>query len=567
MNMEIGDHSAANPTSMRNDNSLESVRRSVTYHPSVWGDYFLAFGTDSGELSTPEEEQYLQRLKEEVRQLLDTTSDDSLRKLDLIDAVHRLGLAYQFEEEIQKSLDYIYNAYYVSFSRSEDDHDLFTVALRFRLLRQQGYHVPCDVFAKFKNLEGKFEDSLIKNVEGLYEAAHFAAHGEEILDEALGFCKTNLESFVRNMSGSSLAAQVDEALKQPIHKMLTVLGIKKFMSIYQEDESHNQVLLNFSKLHFNKLQKMYQKELSEITRWWKALDFEKKLPFARDGLVECYFWVLGIYFEPQYRFGRMLLSKLIQLASVLDDIYDVQGTFDELQLFTDAIERWDVSATHELPPYMRDYYKALLDVYAGAETELGETNRSYYVQYAIEEMKILARTYFEEAKWVFQNHIPSSMEEYMKVAVPSAGYVMVATTALVGMENLLIKKEELDWVSSEPLIVRASGIIARLMDDIVGHQSEKKSSAVECYMKEHGASKDEAFHELKRLIWNAWKDINQECLNPTRLVSMHILNRILNCARVIYFLYKDGDGYTNSKTKTTDLIKSVLVEPTPALEL
>ena len=56
-------------------------------------------------------------------------------------------------------------------------------------------------------------------------------------------------------------------------------------------------------------------------------------------VVECYFWILGVYFEPQYLIARKFLTKVIMLASVVDDIYDLYGTLDELLLFTDAVER------------------------------------------------------------------------------------------------------------------------------------------------------------------------------------------------------------------------------------
>lgn len=74
-------------------------------------------------------------------------------------------------------------------------------------------------------------------------------------------------------------------------------------------------------------------------RWWKNLDFATKLPFARDRLVECYFWMLGVYFEPQYYLARKISTKVIAMASIIDDIYDVHGTLDKLILLTDAISR------------------------------------------------------------------------------------------------------------------------------------------------------------------------------------------------------------------------------------
>ncbi|KAL4593838.1 hypothetical protein ACB092_M009800 [Castanea dentata] len=50
------------------------------------------------------------------------------------------------------------------------------------------------------------------------------------------------------------------------------------------------------------------------------------------------------------------------MASTIDDIYDAYGTYDELELFTDAIKRWDINRIDQLPEYMKLCYKALLDV-------------------------------------------------------------------------------------------------------------------------------------------------------------------------------------------------------------
>ena len=89
------------------------------------------------------------------------------------------------------------------------------------------------------------------------------------------------------------------------------------------------------------------------------------------------------------------------------------------------------------------------------------------------QMKKLIRAYFEEAKWFNEGYVPT-MEEYMKVALVSSGYMMLSTTCIVGMGELATN-EAFDWVSSEPLIVRASSTIARLMDDVVGHEVRKRS--------------------------------------------------------------------------------------------
>ena len=65
-----------------------------------------------------------------------------------------------------------------------------------------------------------------------------------------------------------------------------------------------------------------------------------KLDFVRDRLMEVYFWALGMAPDPQLSDCRKAVTKVFGLVTIIDDVYDVYGTLDELQLFTDAIERY-----------------------------------------------------------------------------------------------------------------------------------------------------------------------------------------------------------------------------------
>ena len=56
--------------------------------------------------------------------------------------------------------------------------------------------------------------------------------------------------------------------------------------------------------------------------------------------MECYFWVIGMYFEPQYSVARKIATKLCSMATMMDDIYDAFGRFEELKIFTEAIDRY-----------------------------------------------------------------------------------------------------------------------------------------------------------------------------------------------------------------------------------
>lgn len=124
------------------------------------------------------------------------------------------------------------------------------------------------MFGKFKNSQGNFNDSLVNDTRAIlsfYEATHLRVHGDEVLEEALVFTTSHLE-FLATHSSSPLRAKINHALKQPIRKNIPRLEARNDFSVYQEDPSCSEVLLNFAKLDFNILQKQHQKELSDIAK-------------------------------------------------------------------------------------------------------------------------------------------------------------------------------------------------------------------------------------------------------------------------------------------------------------
>ncbi|XP_042478206.1 (-)-germacrene D synthase-like isoform X2 [Macadamia integrifolia] len=461
------------------NSKTDIVRRSANYHPSIWGDQFLKYAPPAMVYEACPE--HVEELKE-VRRILMADANDPSKKLNLIDSLQRLGVAYHFEEEMEELLEKMHDALPVD--GLDGCSHLYTIALWFRLLRQQGYNVSSNVFNRFKDSKGSFNEELIKDVPGmlcLYEATFLKVHEEDILDEALTFTTTQLKSIVTDLK-PPLATQVIHALKQPLHKGMPRLEARHYITVYQEFKTKNETLLKLAKLDFNSLQLIHRQELSQLSRWWKDLDFATKLPYARDRLVECYFWIVGVYFETHYSLARMILTKVITMTSIIDDTYDVYGTLEELKLFTDAIDRWDISGMEQLPEYMKVLYSALLDVYNEIKQNLIKKGQSYRVNYAIEAVE------------------------------------------------------------------QARGDVC---------------SSVECYMKQHRVTEQEACDELHRRVEKAWKDINEECIKPSRspVPLMPFLMQIVNFTRMMDVIYKHDDGYSNAAQVLKEYITFLFIDP------
>ncbi|CAL9774242.1 unnamed protein product, partial [Musa acuminata subsp. burmannicoides] len=87
------------------------IRKSVSYHPTVWGDYFILQAQSSP--STQECDARMQEraaeLMEQVRSMFKDTTD-ILQTMDLVDSIQLLGLSYHFEKEISEALNRVHDA-------------------------------------------------------------------------------------------------------------------------------------------------------------------------------------------------------------------------------------------------------------------------------------------------------------------------------------------------------------------------------------------------------------------------------------------------------------------------
>ncbi|KAA8525635.1 hypothetical protein F0562_007483 [Nyssa sinensis] len=127
--------------------------------------------------------------------------------------------------------------------------------------------------------------------------------------------------------------------------------------------------------------------------------------------------------------------------------------------------------------------------------------------------------------------------------------------------------EALNWLQNKPKIIIAIEKICRLIDDVATYEVEtgrgQVATGIECYMKQHGVSKQEAMDELYKMAENAWKDLNEECLALTS-ISNHLLVRVVKLACVIEVVYKHfEDGYTIPEKMLKNYIISLLVDPIP----
>ncbi|PPS20465.1 hypothetical protein GOBAR_AA00117 [Gossypium barbadense] len=480
-----------------------SERRSGGYLPTVWD---------------PELIQSFTPLCTELKhatQLLFKSPTRPEEKLDMINKMQRLDVAKHFKKEIKEFLTHL---------DPNTPTDLFTVALQFRLLRHYGFSV--DVFNKFMNSDGKFKECLSEDAAGLlslYEASHLGVHEEDVLDEAKAFSTKHLKLALDKLElEKDLAQQIKESLEVPLHWRLPRMEARNFINIYQRDENKKLALLELAKLDFNLLQSVYLQELKELAEWWKGLKMKDKLPFARDRMVESYFWAMGSVPDPKFSKCRRNMTKYASLVTMLDDVYDIYGSKDELHKYTTAVKRWDLEAIVELPEYMKVCYKGMYnhvnEMLEDALNTLGLDILPYIkdqvrIQYANQENT--------KAEWYYGEYMPTTLDEYLKNAWISIGIpVGLAYIFLVEME-------------------RGEAI-----------------NSIQCYMIQEGVSEEEARDHIKDLISDLWKKLNKSVAHSS--LPTGFAEAALAMVRCVHGMYQFGDWFGIQSKANKDCQNSLL---------
>ncbi|KAG6472738.1 hypothetical protein ZIOFF_070215 [Zingiber officinale] len=299
-------------------------------------------------------------MKQEIRNMLcDARSSSEL--MLAIDCVQKLDVEHHFEEEIVAALESLYRESYAD-QLHRRVNTLHEAALLFRLLRQTRYPVSSD------HKRGEFMPSLTGGSHGIVSLleASYLNTGEGILYEANRFATHHLNSSMPHFA-PHFAKFIRQTLAHPYHVSLQSYRARRFLvSLGGGEQGRRKIVEEFARRDFKEVQLLHLQELEQVTSWWETLGLARELKFARDQPSKWYTWSMTVLSNPKFSSYRVALTKVIAFVYLIDDIFDVYGSLDELKLFVKAMNKWELSAnidplpicqaiTHENVSYLETY--------------------------------------------------------------------------------------------------------------------------------------------------------------------------------------------------------------------
>ncbi|XP_076891646.1 (E)-beta-ocimene synthase, chloroplastic-like [Bidens hawaiensis] len=490
---------------------------------------------------------------------------NTLELLEHIDDIERLGLGYRFQNHIQTLLDHVItSANGNNVELEEKECSLHEESLRFRIIRQHGYNVSQDFLRRFKEDHSGFigcRHTDVKGVLSLYEASHLAFMEESDLHEAKLFATEHLLKF-KGEENEALD-HINYALELPLYHRMLRLQARQYIDAYNNRRDANQLFPELATLDFNMIQAAYKRELKEVSKWWKNVGLVHKSGVVRDRLVEWFFWTVGVVFEPQYHTCRVGLTKVCALISVMDDIYDEYGSIDELEIFTDAIKRWDSNVMKRMPEYLQLVFATLFSTITEMSSNNSDAQREDITLVLVKVWGELLEAFLVEAKWTQAKHLPT-FKDYLDNGWRSASGVVILTHGYF-LINEEIEKDVVETLERYHDLMKWSSVIFRLYNDLVSSKNEIQSginvNAISCYMNENGVCEEVARAYVKTVIDKAWRKLINVHVACSQDLRNPFIDMAINLARTSCCGYQYGDGHGAPDAPAKDMVISMIIKP------
>ncbi|PVH65530.1 hypothetical protein PAHAL_1G016900 [Panicum hallii] len=480
---------------------------------------------------------HLQEGLTSMQKILQQRRSSGREMMATVDNLKRLCIDHYFEEEIESAMGACMDLLH--------SDDLFDATLAFRLVREAGHDVsPADdVLRRFTDDTGEFKLALSKDIRGLlslHDMSHLDMGGEASLHKAKEFSSKHLASAIRYLE-PGLARYVRQSLDHPYHLSLMQYKARHHLSYLQSLPTRDTAMEGLAVAEFQLSKQLHQEEIQEVKRWWTDLGLSDEIPVVRDQVLKWYMWAMTSLQGSSFSRYRIEITKIIALVYVVDDIFDLVGTPEELSLFTQAIRMWNTAAADSLPSGMRPCYKAIYTTTNEIADMVEEEHGFNPVNHLRNAWAVLFDGFMVEARWLATDQAPTA-EDYLRNGAVTSG-VPLTFAHIFSMLGYDKSNEAAANLADDhiPSVISCPAKILRLWDDMGSAEDEAQEGLDGSYrdfylMENPSCTPGDAEAHMRRLIAREWEELNRECFSR-RTFSSRLTQACLNAARMVSVMY------------------------------
>nr|A0A5P8DI06.2 RecName: Full=Ent-atiserene synthase KSL1, chloroplastic; Flags: Precursor [Isodon japonicus] len=505
---------------------------------------------------------------------------DIYSQLCIVDNLERLGISRFFSTEIQSVLDDTYRCWL------QGDEEIFmdasTCGLAFRTLRMNGYKVTSDSFIKVvqdcfsSSSPGHMRD--VNTTLELYRASELMLYPHEIeLEKQNSRLRSLLEQELSggSIQSSQLNAEVKQALDYPFYAVLDRMAKKKTIEHYNIDDSRilktsfclpsfgNKDLLSLSVQDYNRCQAIHREELREFDRWFVENRLDE-LEFARhkSAYYYCYFAAAATFFAPELSDARMSWAKNALMTTMVDDLFDVTGSVEEMKNLIQLVELWDVDVStecrsHKVQILFSALKRTICEVGDRAHQLQGRSIRSHIIVIWLD----LLHSMMKEVEWSRDKFVPT-MDEYVSNAYVSfaLGPIVLPALYLVGPKL----SEEMVNHSEYHNLFKLMSMCGRLLNDIRGYEREHddgKLNAMSLYIMNNGGeiTPEVAIMEIKSWNDRQRRELLRLVLEEKSVIPKACKDLFWHMCSVVHLFYNKDDGFWSQEL--IEVVNQVIHQP------
>ncbi|KAI3439934.1 uncharacterized protein J3R85_004058 [Psidium guajava] len=513
--------------------------------------------------------------------------DEELAKLSMVHQLTRLGLTEYFDREKDEILAQIYRNYKHEKPAAKSIHliaaELYKDCLEFWLLRMHGYGVSPSSLCWFLDHE-EVRDPIEKHYEhfssvllNVYRASNLMLPGERQLEEARAFSKKFLQKIASggtrdgNIVSSSHRRMIEHELGLPWmarldhleHRMwmeekdACVLWMGKF-SCHRSSLVHNQDIVQLVLQSFVLRQSVYRMELEVVKRWSETTGLSK-MGFGREKTMYAYFAVATSISLPCNSDVRVMVAKSAIVITVADDFFDMEGSLEDLEKLTDAVQRWNGEG---LSGHAKTIFEALDDLVANFRVKCFQQSGKDIKENLRHIWGETFQSWLMEAKWSRSGGAPPT-HEYLDVGMTS----IAAHTLVLPSSCLAIPVTASHQLWSDPYhpITKLLMVITRLLNDIQSYRKEEKEGKLNfvlLYLKENPEANIEDSIKFVQLLINQMKEeflqhvLNEHSDLPEPSRQLH-----LGCLKVFHMFFNSSNRYDSDIDMLEDIHKALIIPP------